>query len=175
MNSTKIIGRLAQDPEARYTKTGKAVTSFTVAVSRNTAPGQEQKDSADFIPIVAWGNLAEMCGNSLCKGQKVFVEGRLQVRSYETSDGQKRRITEGVASFVAQSMESDKGMGSNTTADNSKADFGEFSEDVTDEENKKNGSAAMCGAITKAGKKCTNTAGFRTHHQGEGRCFRHED
>lgn len=90
MNSVKMIGRLAQEVEVRYTKTGKAVASFTVAVSRNTQPaqpGQEQRDSADFIPVVAWGNLAETCGNTLAKGSRVFVEGRMQVRSYETADG----------------------------------------------------------------------------------------
>ncbi len=138
MNSVKMIGRLAQDPEVRYTKTGKAVASFAVAVSRNTmaAPGQEQRDSADFIPVVAWGNLAEMCGNSLAKGHRVFVEGRLQVRSYETADGQKRRVTEVVASFVAQSMESDKGIGGANTATTTagKPNFGDFGKDVTDED-----------------------------------------
>lgn len=138
MNSVKLIGRLAQDPEVRYTKTGKAVASFTVAVSRSFgAPGQEQRESTDFIPIVAWGNLAEMCGNNLAKGHRVFVEGRLQVRSYETADGQKRRVTEIVANFVAQSMESDKGTvsGGGGSANASKpVDFGQFGRDVIDEE-----------------------------------------
>lgn len=134
MNSIKLIGRLAQDPEVRYTKTGKAVTSFTLAVSRSFgAPGQEQRESTDFIPIVAWGNLAEMIGNTLAKGYRVFVEGRLQVRSYETTDGQKRRVTEIVANFVAQSMESDKGMNGGSKS-SGKADFGQFGQDVIDEE-----------------------------------------
>lgn len=135
MNSVKLIGRLAQDPEVRYTKTGKAVASFTVAVSRNFGqPGQEQRESTDFIPIVAWGNMAEHCGNNLAKGHRVFVEGRLQVRSYETVDGQKRRVTEIVASFVAQSMESDKGMNSSSANAGKPADFGQFGRDVIDEE-----------------------------------------
>lgn len=136
MNSVKLIGRLAQDPEVRYTKTGKAVTSFTLAVSRNFgAPGQEQRESTDFIPIVAWGNLAEMIGSALAKGYRVFVEGRLQVRSYETTDGQKRRVTEIVASFVAVSMESDQGTGNNGGASGkTAADFGQFGRDVIDEE-----------------------------------------
>lgn len=136
MNSVKLIGRLAQDPEVRYTKTGKAVTSFTLAVSRSYgAPGQEQRESTDFIPIVAWGNLAEMIGNTLAKGHRVFVEGRLQVRSYETTDGQKRRVTEIVANFVAQSMESEKVTGNNGGASGKPAaDFGQFGRDVIDEE-----------------------------------------
>lgn len=137
MNSVKIIGRLAQDPEVRYTKTGKAVASFSVAVSRYTmsAASQEQKDSADFIPVVVWGNLAEMCGNSLAKGHRVFVEGRLQVRSYETNDGQKRRVTEVVANFVAQSMESDQGLNAGgAKAAGRSADFGQFGREVGEED-----------------------------------------
>lgn len=137
MNSVKLIGRLAQDPEVRFTKNGRAVASFTVAVSRNIppAPGQEQRESTDFVPIVAWGNLAEMCGNNLAKGHRVFVEGRLQVRSYETADGQKRRITEVVASFVAQSMESDPGLNAGgAKAAEKPADFRSLGRDVTEEE-----------------------------------------
>ena len=89
MNKWFGIGRLAQDPEVRYTQSGKAVASFNLAVNR-----YGQKDSADFIPIVAWEKLAEVIGNNLKKGGQVLVEGRMQVRSYETQEGQKRRITE---------------------------------------------------------------------------------
>ena len=89
MNKVILVGRLAQDPEVRYTQSGKAVASFNLAVNR-----YGQKDSADFIPIVAWEKLAEVIGNNLKKGSQVLVEGRMQVRSYETQEGQKRRITE---------------------------------------------------------------------------------
>ncbi len=89
MNKAILVGRLAQDPEVRYTQSGKAVASFNLAVNR-----YGQKDSADFIPIVAWEKLAEVIGNNLKKGGQVLVEGRMQVRSYETQEGQKRRITE---------------------------------------------------------------------------------
>lgn len=110
MNSVVLVGRLPRDPEVRYTKTGKAVASFTVAVSRY--PGMQrdpnQKEPTDFISVVAWGRLAEMCGNNLAKGQRVFVQGRLQVRSYETQDGQKRWVSEVVADIVAQNFESDE-------------------------------------------------------------------
>jgi single-strand DNA-binding protein len=108
MNQVVLVGRLAQDPEVRYTKTGKAVASFTVAVNRNSFSTQRdpnEKDPADFIPIVAWDKLAEMCGNNLAKGTRVLVQGRLQVRSYETQDGQKRRVSEVVADLVAQNFE----------------------------------------------------------------------
>ena len=95
MNKAILVGRLAQDPEVRYTQSGKAVASFNLAVNR-----YGQKDSADFIPIVAWEKLAEVIGNNLKKGGQVLVEGRMQVRSYETQDGQKRRVTEVIVQNV---------------------------------------------------------------------------
>ena len=96
MNKVILVGRLAQDPEVRYTQSGKAVASFNLAVNR-----YGQKDSADFIPIVAWEKLAEVIGNNLKKGAQVIVEGRMQVRSYETQEGQKRRVTE----VIVQNLE----------------------------------------------------------------------
>ncbi|CQR73329.1 Single-stranded DNA-binding protein ssb [Sporomusa ovata DSM 2662] len=98
MNKVILVGRLAQDPEVRYTQSGKAVASFSLAVNRYAGQGQ---NSVDFIPIVAWEKLAETCGNNLNKGQRVLVDGRLQIRSYEANDGQKRRVAE----VVAQSIE----------------------------------------------------------------------
>ena len=95
MNKVILVGRLAQEPEVRYTQSGKAVASFNLAVNR-----YGQKDSADFIPIVAWEKLAEVIGNNLKKGSQVLVEGRMQVRSYETQDGQKRRATEVIVQTV---------------------------------------------------------------------------
>jgi single-strand DNA-binding protein len=98
MNKVILVGRLAQDPEVRYTQTGKAVASFSLAVNRYAGQGQTE---ADFIPIVAWEKLAEICGNNLTKGQRILIEGRLTIRSYETNDGQKRRVAE----VIAQNME----------------------------------------------------------------------
>jgi single-strand DNA-binding protein len=96
MNKVIIVGRLTRDPEVRYTQTGKAVTSFSVAV--DTGFGENKR--ADFIPVVVWEKLAEVCGNNLTKGRRVLVEGRLQIRDYE-KDGQKRRA----ADVVAQNVE----------------------------------------------------------------------
>ena len=96
MNKAIIVGRLTADPEVRYTQSGKAVASFALVVNR---PGD--KKEADFIPCVAWEKLAESIGNNLSKGKRCLVEGRIQVRSYETTDGQKRRVTE----IVVQNME----------------------------------------------------------------------
>ena len=102
MNSVQVMGNLARDPVIRATKTGRAVASFTVAVNRNyTTPQGEQKELTDWINVVAWGNLAESVGNQLKKGMRVFVEGRLSTRSYDTPEGQRRWVTEVVSKFVA--------------------------------------------------------------------------
>ena len=98
MNKIIITGRLTREPEVRYTQNGKAVAGFTVAVDKYVGQGEK---SADFIPVVAWDKLAEICGNNLGKGSKILVEGRLQIRDYETKEGQKRRIAE----IVAQNVE----------------------------------------------------------------------
>lgn len=95
MNKVILVGRLGKDVEVRYTQNGKCVASFSLAVTR---PGV--KDTTDWIDVVAWEKLAENCGNYLGKGSKIIVEGRLQIRSYEAKDGQKRRIAEVVAQNV---------------------------------------------------------------------------
>lgn len=97
LNRVILIGRLANDPELKYTPSGIAVTSFRLAVNRPMSAeartnGQEKQ--ADFFSIVAWRQSAEYAANYLGKGRLVAVEGRLQVREYVTQDGQKRRDTE---------------------------------------------------------------------------------
>lgn len=94
MNKVTLLGRLAQDPEIRYTNNGKAVANFTMAVDRGKDKG------ADFIPVVFWDKTAETIGNYVKKGQRLLIEGRLQVRSYENSNGEKRRVTEVVGSYM---------------------------------------------------------------------------
>lgn len=98
MNKVIISGRLARDPEMRYTTSGKAIASFNLAVNRRRSANDQQ--TADFIPIVAWEKLAEICGNNLVKGSQILVEGRMQVRSYEGQDGTKRYVTEVVANEI---------------------------------------------------------------------------
>ena len=95
MNKVILVGRLTRDPEVRYTQTGKAVASFSVAVDH----GFGDNKRADFIPIVVWDKLAEVCGNNLTKGRRILVEGRLQISEYE-KDGQKRRSAEVVAQNI---------------------------------------------------------------------------
>ncbi|MGL5257735.1 MAG: single-stranded DNA-binding protein [Proteocatella sp.] len=100
MNKVILVGRLARDPEVRYTQAGKAVASFSLAVSRRFSRASDQQNTADFIPIVAWEKLAEIVGNNLVKGSQILVEGRMQVRNYDAQDGSKRYVTEVVAQDI---------------------------------------------------------------------------
>lgn len=99
LNTVVLIGRLVRDPELRYTPSGVAVGGFTLAVDRPFT-NQQGERQADFIDIVVWRKLAETCANHLSKGRLVAVRGRLQVRSYETQEGQRRRVAEVVAEDV---------------------------------------------------------------------------
>ena len=113
MNTVQILGNLARDPEVRYTQSGKAVATFTVAASNTYIDSNnETKEQTAFVNCGAWGKLGESIGN-LRKGNRAFVEGRLQTRSYETADGQKRYVTEVVANFVGTSITNDETASSN--------------------------------------------------------------
>ena len=100
-NKVMVMGNLTRDPELRYIPSGQAVTSFTVAVNRvyNSQAG-EKKEEVSFIRVVTWAKLAENCNEYLKKGSPVFVEGRLQSRSWEAQDGTKRSTIEVVAQTV---------------------------------------------------------------------------
>ncbi len=89
-----LIGNLTRDPEMRYTPQGNAVASFVIATNREWVTQGEKKQSVDFHNVVAWNKLAEICGQLLKKGVKVFVEGRLQTRDWVGDDGKKRYKTE---------------------------------------------------------------------------------
>lgn len=99
LNRVILIGRLTQDPELRYTNTGTAVASFSLAVDRmrNNQAGERE---TDFIPIVVWQKQAELVAQYLHKGRLAAVDGRLQIRSYENKEGQKVRVAEVVAESV---------------------------------------------------------------------------
>jgi single-strand DNA-binding protein len=103
VNKVILIGRLGKDPEVRYTPSGVAVANFSLATSeewkdRNTGEKQER---TEWHKIVAWRRLGEICGEYLHKGSYVFIEGRLQTKSWEDRDGNKRYTTE----VVAQTMQ----------------------------------------------------------------------
>ncbi len=111
LNKVQLIGNLTKDPELRQTPNGNSVCSFTVATNLTwkDSNGQRQ-DKAEFHNVVSWGKLAEICGQYLQKGKKVYIEGRLQTRDWEAEDGSKRYKTEIVAEnmiMLSQSTASD--------------------------------------------------------------------
>lgn len=96
LNKVMLIGNLTRDPNLRFTPKGTAVCSFGLATNRSWSPadGGEKVEKAEFHNIVAWGKLAEICGQLLHRGDKAYVDGRMQTRDWKTEDGQERRITE---------------------------------------------------------------------------------
>ncbi|HYF78579.1 MAG TPA: single-stranded DNA-binding protein [Symbiobacteriaceae bacterium] len=99
LNHVVLIGRLTKDPELRYTTSGKAVATLRLAVDRGTTNPQGEKET-DFIDVVVWERQAETVANYLQKGRLIAVQGRLQIRQYETQEGQRREKAEVVASQV---------------------------------------------------------------------------
>jgi single-strand DNA-binding protein len=96
LNRITIAGRLTRDPELHTTKSGVSVANFRVAVDRNFKAADGSRET-DFIDCVAWRGLADKVAQTLTKGRLITVDGRLQIREYETQDGQKRRVAEIVA------------------------------------------------------------------------------
>ena len=99
MNKIILLGRLTREPEVKTTPTGKTVVVFSLAVDR-PYKGRDGKTEADFINIVTWNKTAELVGTYVHKGERLLVEGRLQIRSYEGKDGQKHYVTEVIADRV---------------------------------------------------------------------------
>ena len=98
MNKVILTGNLARDPEMRYTQSGKAVATFSLAVTRGWKKAENsQYPPSDYFNIIAWDKKAEFCSKYLMKGSRILVEGRLQSRTYEAQDGTKRYVTEVVA------------------------------------------------------------------------------
>ncbi|AKM83405.1 hypothetical protein A2422_04310 [Candidatus Woesebacteria bacterium RIFOXYC1_FULL_31_51] len=99
LNKVQLIGNLTKDPELKFTPNGAAVCTIGIATNRSwTTDSGEKKDEADFHRLVAWNKLAEICGQLLKKGRKVYVEGRLQTRNWQDKDGQTKYMTEIVLS-----------------------------------------------------------------------------
>lgn len=96
LNKVMLIGNLTRDPNLRYTPNSTAVCSFGIATNRSWTPadGGEKQEKVEFHNIVAWSKLADICGQLLHKGDKVYVEGRLQTRDWKGDDGQERKTTE---------------------------------------------------------------------------------
>jgi single-strand DNA-binding protein len=94
VNKVILVGNLTRDPEVRYTPQGTAVANFTIATNRSWSTDDGQKEVVDFHNVVSWNKLAELCGQLLQKGTKVYVEGRLQTRTWTGDDNIKRYKTE---------------------------------------------------------------------------------
>jgi single-strand DNA-binding protein len=101
VNKVILLGRLGQDPELKYTPGGAAVCNFSLATTESWTDKQGQKqEKTEWHRIVVWGKLAELCNQYLAKGRQAFLEGRLQTRSWDDKDGNKRYTTEVLASTV---------------------------------------------------------------------------
>lgn len=114
LNRATLIGNVTRDPEVRSTSTGQQVCSFGVATNQQWTDASGQKQTrAEYHNIVVWGKLAELAGQYLAKGRKVYVEGRLQTREWEAQDGAKRNRTEIVAdNFILLDKKDSAGSGS---------------------------------------------------------------
>ncbi len=109
LNRAMVIGNLTRDPEIRYTPNGQSVASFSVATNRRwKGQNGEIQDDTQYHEIVAWGKLGEIAAQTLKKGKRAYVEGRLQTRSWEAPDGSKRQRTEIIAeNLIALSPKSE--------------------------------------------------------------------
>lgn len=133
LNKVMLIGNLGADPEMRYTPNGRAVTTFRIAVNRtwkDPSSGEQQQDT-QWVRIVTWANLAEICARYLSKGRQVYAEGRLQTRSWEGQDGTRRYMTEVVAQEV---IILDRGAGAAPEAEPALPEPGEGPEEGPGEE-----------------------------------------
>lgn len=122
LNRVILIGNLTKDPELRYTTNGVAVCTFTLAVNRPKRGEGDQE--TDFINIVAWRQLADLCANYLRKGKKAAVDGRLQTRSYDNKEGKKVYVTEILADNV-QFLSSQGSQASGSSENNNSDPFSE--------------------------------------------------
>ena len=118
VNKAILVGNLGKDPELRYTPSGTAVCTFSLATTDRFKNKQgEQQERTEWHNIVVWAGLAEICGKYLTKGKQVYIEGRIQNRSYDDRDGNKRYITEIVANEMQMlSRAGDQGGGGSRPA-----------------------------------------------------------
>jgi single-strand DNA-binding protein len=105
-NTVSIVGNLTREPELRFTPTGQATATFGIAVNRTWTDrqSQERRESTSFFDVVCWGTLAENAATSLSRGTRVIVTGRLDQRSWETQEGDKRSKVEVTADEIAPSL-----------------------------------------------------------------------
>jgi len=132
LNKVQLIGNLTRDPELKYTPTGAAVATISLATNRSwTTDTGEKKEEADFHRLVAWNKLAEICGQLLKKGRKIYVEGRLSTRSWQDKDGSTKYMTEVILSDMI--LLDSKGAGESNEIGGENQDFNVPEEAVVNE------------------------------------------
>lgn len=142
LNKVQLIGNLTRDPELKYTATSMAVCTFTVATNRGwTTDTGEKKDEVDFTRIVSWNKLAEICGQLLKKGRKVYVEGRLSNRSYEDKEGVTKYISEVVINDMI--LLDSKPQGESVVSESQEFNVPEEAEEMKKEEKVKSSKTAQ--------------------------------
>jgi single-strand DNA-binding protein len=103
-NSVTLVGNITRDPELRFTPTGQAVATFGMAVNRRFQKNGQWEEQTSFFNVTAWGTLGENASNSLHKGARILVSGRLEQRSWETQEGDKRSVVEVIADEIGPSL-----------------------------------------------------------------------
>jgi single-strand DNA-binding protein len=103
-NSVTLVGNITRDPELRFTPSGQAIATFGIAVNRRFQRNGQWEEQTSFFNITAWGTLGENASNSLQKGSRIIVNGRLEQRSWETQEGEKRSVVEVVADEIGPSL-----------------------------------------------------------------------
>jgi len=103
-NTITVVGNLTRDPELRYTQSGKATVTVGIAVNRRYQVNGEWQEQTSYMNVVAWGTLGENAAASLTKGNRIIVTGRLEQRSYETKEGEKRSVVEIIADEIGPSL-----------------------------------------------------------------------
>lgn len=126
LNRIEVIGNLTKDPELRFTPSNQAVCSFSVATNRRykDQSGNWVDSPAEYHEVVVWGQLAERCNQVLHKGERIFVSGRLQTRSWEAQDGSKRYRTELIAESIIGPDQVNKNLGGGSGGEGGFADMG---------------------------------------------------
>lgn len=140
VNKVIIVGRLGSDPELKYTANSQAIARFSVATSESWKNKQtgDMQEKTEWHRIVVWGKMAEICGQHLAKGRQVYIEGKLQTRSWEDqASGQKKYSTEivaGTVQFLGAAGERSANAGQSQGGDNFAQDFGNEPSFDSDEE-----------------------------------------
>ncbi len=127
VNKVILVGRLGQDPEIKSLSPQSKVANFSIATSESWMKDGQKQERTEWHRIVAWGKLAETCGRFLTKGKQVYIEGKLQTRSWEDQQGQKKYTTEIVATtvqFLSPAGERDQSMNQSSSNDFGSQDFG---------------------------------------------------